>query len=264
MDYLVDIYTKKASVIKLLIDALKEFVAEVYLQFNEDGIVLHSTDTMNSIIIDMKLESNKFDSYHVSSEHNYAEISLIDMNKLLKVVEKNNELRIIRTRPRSEIISFHVINPQTEETTILDLHTIHIIDHSSNHTETQMTFLSVFQLPCVTLQKFINNMSAINDKICVIRNESEINFSCSGTSMKIQRIWNQNSKNFMFKLNADPGVIIHYEFFLYRVKQIMKCSPLCEFVEIGLEKDNGIIFKYNIENLGSITIFLFREERDPF
>ena len=62
-DYLLDIKTVQASTIKLVVDALKEILMDVNLEFDHTGMKIIAMDNTHIVLIHLKLEADKFERY---------------------------------------------------------------------------------------------------------------------------------------------------------------------------------------------------------
>ena len=63
-DHILDIKTVQSIAIKILCEALKELLTDSNLIFDEEGIKLIAMDSTKSVLIFLKLYSNKFESYY--------------------------------------------------------------------------------------------------------------------------------------------------------------------------------------------------------
>ena len=62
-NHIIDIKTVQSSAIKILVEALKEILTDTNLIIDETGIKLVAMDSTKTVLIYMKLEANKFESF---------------------------------------------------------------------------------------------------------------------------------------------------------------------------------------------------------
>jgi proliferating cell nuclear antigen len=59
-----------------------------------------------------------------------------------------------------------------------------------------------------------------------------------------------------FTLKQDSSKIIQGEFSLKNLGYFIKCTNLCQQIEMYLENDLPLVIKYNVASLGSIQLCL--------
>ena len=60
-NYLVNIKTVQSGAFRVLVDALKEILTDTNIIFDDNGIKLIATDNSHSVLIHMKLHSDRFE-----------------------------------------------------------------------------------------------------------------------------------------------------------------------------------------------------------
>ena len=68
-EYLLDIKTIQATTIKLVIDALKEILMDVNLEFNNTGMKIIAMDNTHIVLIHLKLEADKFEKFYCEKKN---------------------------------------------------------------------------------------------------------------------------------------------------------------------------------------------------
>ena len=62
--YLLEIQTVQASTFKQIIDALKEILMDVNLEFDETGMKVVALDNTHVVLVHLKLEADRFEKYY--------------------------------------------------------------------------------------------------------------------------------------------------------------------------------------------------------
>jgi proliferating cell nuclear antigen len=111
-------------------------------------------------------------------------------------------------------------------------------------------------LPSVDFQKIIRDLSCISDKLEIKSVGNELIFKCSGqfASAEIHRAESDGSMGFILK--QDSSKIIQGEFSLKNLGYFIKCTNLCQQIEVYLENDLPLVVKYNVASLGEIKLCL--------
>ena len=63
-ELLLEVKTVQSGAFRVLVEALKEILTDTNLIFDESGIKMMATDSSETVLIHMKLEADKFESYH--------------------------------------------------------------------------------------------------------------------------------------------------------------------------------------------------------
>jgi proliferating cell nuclear antigen len=119
-----------------------------------------------------------------------------------------------------------------------------------------VAFSSIINLPSTDFQKIIRDLTCISDKLEIKSVGNELIFKCSGqfASAEIHRAESDGSMEFISK--QDSSKIIQGEFSLKNLGYFIKCTNLCQQIEVYLENDLPLVVKYNVASLGSIKMCL--------
>ena len=117
-------------------------------------------------------------------------------------------------------------------------------------------FSSVINLPSCDFQKIIRDLSNISERLEIKSIGNELIFSCNGpfASCKIRRCESDGITEFI-KKNED-STVIQGEFSLKNLGYFIKCTNLCNSIEMYLENDLPLVVKYNVASLGEIKLCL--------
>ena len=121
-------------------------------------------------------------------------------------------------------------------------------------------FSSVLNLPAADFQKIIRDLSCISDKIEIrsiaTPEGAELIFKCRGAfaEAEIRRAESDGSMEYVQK--QEQHKIIQGEFSLKNLGYFIKCTNLCNTIEIYLENNLPLVVKYNVASLGEIKLGL--------
>ena len=106
------------------------------------------------------------------------------------------------------------------------------------------------------IKKYPNdNKYIISDKLEIKSVGSELIFRCQGqfANAEIRRTESDGNMEFIKK---DENKIIQGEFSLKNLGYFIKCTNLCNQIEMYLENDMPLVVKYNVASLGEIKLCL--------
>ena len=253
------IKTVQISPFRILMTALKDILLETTIIFTKQGIKIISMDKTHTILVHLILEADKFEFYDCKFEkikigvnmiHLFKLISSIDNDDTLTIyIEKNDYLDGIVTElglkfengdiKQSKIQKLRLIEPYNEEMTVPNV-----------------KFSSIINIPSIDFQKIIRDLANISEKLEIKSVNNELIFICNGQYAKaeIRRTESNNSMQFIQKQNPDD--IIQGEFSLKNLIYFIKCTNLCNQIEIYLNNNKPLIVKYNVASLGEIRLCL--------
>ena len=84
-NHIVDIKTVQSSAIKTLVESLKEILTDANLVIDENGIKLMAMDSTHSVLVYLKLEADKFESFYCKEKIKLG-ISMLNLYKLIKTI----------------------------------------------------------------------------------------------------------------------------------------------------------------------------------
>ena len=117
-------------------------------------------------------------------------------------------------------------------------------------------YSTVINLPASDFQKIIRDLSNISERLEIKSVGNELIFKCQGpfASCEIRRSESDGNMEFIAKKN--PAKVIQGEFSLKNLGYFIKCTNLCNTIEMYLENDLPLIVKYSVASLGEIKLCL--------
>ena len=104
-EFIVEAKTVQTSAIRTLTEALKCILVEMSLLFDKDGIRMVAMDQTRTVLVHLRLHSDKFEQY--AYNHN--------SSKFVIGVNTDHLYRIIKTASNDDTVTFYIekMNPNT-------------------------------------------------------------------------------------------------------------------------------------------------------
>ena len=118
-----------------------------------------------------------------------------------------------------------------------------------------LQFTTILNLPSSDFQKIIRDLSIISDKLEIKSVGNELIFECDGQFAKAE-IRRSETEGHMGFTQKNDSKTIQGEFSLKNLGYFIKCTNLCNQIEMYLENDLPLIIKYNVASLGEIKLCL--------
>lgn len=219
------------------------------------GLEIATADTSRTIFIKVRLDANEFDPYFCKYERLELGISLQNLYKLLKSVDKDDVMSFyVEENDRQNLI----IEIENKEKKCKTFYKLKLMDLDQPPKKTaKIEFDIKITMPSTEFHKLCREMNNIAEYVDIKCTSKNIIFTCKGDCAERSSIYkseegglnisNENKKNH----NIVQGI--------YELKNIVlftKCANLCNDIEIFMKNDFALTVVYTIATLGTITIAL--------
>ena len=252
------IKTVQIAPFRILMAALKDILLETNIIFTKQGIKIINMDKTHTILVHLFLKAENFEVFECKEEKIIVGVNILHLFKLITTIDNDDTLTIYIENDdynegivtelglkfengnikQSKIQKLKLIEPEQDELEIPDV-----------------KFSSVINMPSNDFQKIIRDLAAISEKIEIKSVEDELIFKCCGQFAKAEIRRSENNANMQI-LNKQHNKIIQGEYSLKNLLYFIKCTNLCNQIEIYLENNRPLIVKYNVASLGEIKLCL--------
>ena len=250
------IKTVQIAPFRILMAALKDILLETNIIFTKQGIKIINMDKTHTILVHLFLKAENFEFFECKEEKIIVGVNILHLFKLITTIDNDDTLTIYIENDdynegivtelglkfengnikQSKIQKLKLIEPEQDELEIPDV-----------------KFSSVINMPSNDFQKIIRDLANISEKIEIKSVEDELIFKCSGQFAKAEIRRSENNTNMQI-LNKQHNKIIQGEYSLKNLLYFIKCTNLCNQIEIYLENNRPLIVKYNVASLGEIKM----------
>jgi len=259
-EYLLNIKTVQASTIKLVIDAMKEILMDVNLEFDDTGMKIIALDNTHIVLIHLKLEAEKFEKYHCEKKL-YVGINMLKLHMLIKTITNNDNISFFILKNDPNILGITIENGErnvktTYKLSMLDIDVVNVDIPPQD-------FNTIITMPSAYLQKIIRDMHNLAEYIEIKNINDKLILSCQGEFCCQETILGtEKSQNINMKNNDNDKEIIQGVFSLKYLSIFTKCTNLCTTVEIYLKNSYPIILQYSIASMGTVRLCLAQKSDD--
>jgi proliferating cell nuclear antigen len=253
------IKTVQIAPFRTLMTALKDILLETNISFQPDGIRIINMDKSHTILVHLYLAASNFEFYECKKEKIIIGVNMFHLFKLINSIDNDDTLTIyIENNDYFEgIVSHLAFKFENGDIKQCKTQKLKLIEPEQDELEVpDVKFSSIINLPSADFQKIIRDLSCLSDKIEIKSVGNELIFKCQGqfASAEIHRAEADESMKFIQK--QDSSKVIQGEFSLKNLGYFIKCTNLCQKIEVYLENDLPLVVKYNVASLGSITLAL--------
>ncbi len=256
-DNVLTIKTVQIAPFRTLMTALKDILMDTNITFRPDGIRIINMDKSHTILVHLFLEAKNFEFYECKKEKIVIGVHMPYLFKLINSIDNDDTLTMyIENNDFMEGVVSHLSlkfeNGQIKQCKTQKLKLIEPDPEEIQYPK--VDFSSVINLPSTDFQKIIRDLTGISEKVEIKSVGNELIFKCQGqfASAEIRRTESDGNMEFIEKQDATK--VIQGEFSLKNLGYFIKCTNLCNQIELMLENDLPLVVKYNVASLGAVKM----------
>jgi proliferating cell nuclear antigen len=257
------IQTVQIAPFRTLMTALKDILLETNLIFTKEGMKIINMDKSHTILAHLFLDAHNFEVYNCKKDKIIIGVNMFHLFKLINTIDNNDTLTIyIEENDYNEgIVQFLGLKFENGDIKQHKIQKLRLIEPDIEELNVpDVKFSSVLNLPSSDFQKIVRDLSCISDKIeikSIATNDGvELIFKCVGAFATAEIRRSESDGNMEFIHKQETNKIIQGEFSLKNLGYFIKCTNLCNQIEMYLENDMPLVVKYNVASLGEIKLAL--------
>jgi len=265
---LLDFKTTQSSIIKILIEALKEMIVEANIEFSTESVRITKMDNTNTICVILELDTENFKEsghYHCSNSKEsplVVGVSIVYLYRLLKGIDNDDILSFTVSEDNRNVLDIKIENSAKASVKKLSLNLIEINEENLNFPEVDFDTIITYNSSC--FQKIIKEMNNLRIKYVDITSyNKQLIFSGTG---EITNYYEdtvdedlQNENNIVpvikFQVNSE-NTICQGEYQTSQLMSITKFTNLSNVVTLKMKNDVPLFINYSVGSLGKITILI--------
>jgi len=254
-----EIKTVQIAPFRTLMIALKDILLESNITFTSEGIKLINMDKSHTILVHMFLEAVNFEHFYCKYPKITIGVNMFHLFKLINTIDNNDVLTIfIEEDDYSDgIVTNLCLKFENGEINQCKIQKLKLIEPEEIELDVpDVKFSSIINLPSNDFQKIIRDLSNLSDRLEIKSVANELIFKCKGSfaEAEIRRTEQEGIMEFVEK--PDDVKVIQGEFSLKNLSYFIKCTNLCNSIEVYLENDLPVIVLYSVASLGKIRLCL--------
>ena len=260
-NYLLELKTVQATTFKQMVDALKEILMDVNLEFDRNGLKIIAMDSTHVVLVHLKLDAESFEKYECDKKL-YVGINMLKLHMLIKTISNGDILTLFIEKNDPNNLGIRIENVEKKVKTTYKLAMLDI--NAVEYGIPPVDFPTIITMPSVSLQKIIRDMHNLADNIEVRYIEDELRFSCKGDFVKQETtLGTDKNQNLNIVTNTnDSQEIIQGVYSSRYLFMFTKCTNLYNMVEIYLKNNFPLILRYQVASLGEIKLCLAQQDND--
>ena len=259
--------TIQISPIRNLFSALKDLVPDVTMVLDKNGLKITNFDKNHTTLVAVRL---LFEKHQCTPDKIVICANSLHLFKLISNTSNDDlfTMYIDETDYREGSVSHLGLQYDNGKINQCNNYKLRLYEPDEDELEVpEVNYSAIIHMPSAGFQKIIRDLTGLSDRIKIESVGDDLIFSCVGPFAK-SRIFRTEQKDnseliddkidaIKFHRKPDPSVVMCGEFPLKSLNNFIKCTPLCQHLEIYLQNDLPLIIKYDIgSNMGDIRLCL--------
>ena len=254
-----EIKTIQIPPFRTLMTALKDILLETNIIIQQDGIRIVNMDKSHTILAHLFLQADKFEYYYCKYPKIVIGVNMFQLFKLINSIDNDDTLTIyIEENDYNDGIVDHLgLKFENGDIKQCKDQKLRLIEPDDEDLELpKIKYSSILNMPSSDFQKIVRDLSNLSDRLEIKSVGNELIFSCNGpfASCTLRRSECDGNMEFIQKQENDE--IIQGEFSLKNLSYFIKCTNLCNSIEMYLENNIPLIVRYSVASLGEIKLCL--------
>ncbi|KAJ8400113.1 hypothetical protein AAFF_G00401520 [Aldrovandia affinis] len=241
-------------ILKKVLDALKELIAEACWDVSSSGISLQSMDSSHVSLVQLTLRSDGFDSYRC--DRNLAMgINLGSMSKILKCAG-NDDVITLRAEDNADTLALIFETPNQEKVSDYEMKLMDLDVEQLGIPDQE--YSCVVKMPSGEFARICRDLSQIGDAVMISCAKDGVKFSVSGElgtgNVKLSQTGNVDKEEEAVTIEMNEAV--HLTFALNYLNFFTKATPLSKTVTLSMSADIPLVVEYKIADMGNVKYYL--------
>lgn len=218
------------------------------------GIKIVAVNDSKSLIIVIKLDSNKFEIFRVSKPVYDVGINLLNLHKLIRSLDKDDILTMSIDADDKQLLVLDVENEVRSIRTKNRLRTLDIDKKTYKIPDTK--FDMVVTMESSEFHRVCKDLAQLSEYVEILCKENSITFTSTGDCAEKSVTLDPSDTNGLKikPLFPGKGTMVQGIFELKYFTMFQKCSGLCNCILIYLRNNYPIFIKYSTASLGQILV----------
>jgi len=243
---------RQASLLKRILEAIKDLVTDGNFDCSPSGIALQAMDSSHVSLVAMLLRAEGFEHYRCDRTIPLG-INLSSMAKILKCAG-NDDSVTIKADDKGDNVTFIFESPKGDKFSDFELKLMDIDSETLSIPETE--YKGIVTMPSGEFQRICRDLTTIGDVVVISCSKEGVRFSVSGDIGTGNIVVRQTNE-----VDGDSTTIELHEpvslsFALRYLNYFTKATALSSAVTLRMAPEIPLVVEYPMEDLGYVRYYL--------
>ncbi|KAJ5545729.1 hypothetical protein N7494_003314 [Penicillium frequentans] len=244
---------EQASLLKRVVDAIKDLVQDCNFDCNDSGIALQAMDNSHVALVSMLLRAEGFSPYRC--DRNIAlGINLTSLTKVLRAAQ-NEDILTLKAEDSPDAVNLMFESAETDRLSEYD---IKLMDIDQEHLAIPETeYAATVTMPSGEFQRICRDLNALSESVVIEASKEGVKFSCQGDigngSVTIRQHTNIDKPEQNTTISLSEPVALTFS--LKYLVNFCKASNLSTSVTLHLSQEVPLLVEYGLGS-GHLRFYL--------
>ncbi|PGH14221.1 proliferating cell nuclear antigen (pcna) [Helicocarpus griseus UAMH5409] len=244
---------EQASLLKKVVDAIKDLVQDCNFDCNDSGIALQAMDNSHVALVSMMLKAEGFSPYRC--DRNVAlGINLVSLTKVLKAAQ-NEDILTLKAEDSPDVINLVFESAETDRLSEYD---IKLMDIDQEHLAIPDTeYAATVEMPSTEFRRICADLGNLSESVMIEANKDGVKFSCQGEigngAITLRQHTNVDKPDQNVSIALSEPVSLTFS--LKYLTNFCKATGLSSSVRLCLSQEVPLLVEYGLGS-GHLRFFL--------
>lgn len=244
----------QASLLKKVVDAIKDLVQDCNFDCNDSGIALQAMDNSHVALVSMILKAEAFGPYRC--DRNIAlGVNLTSLTKVLRAAS-NDDVLTLKAEDAPDVLNLLFENKDNERVSEYDLK---LMDIDQEHLGIPQTeYAASISMPAAEFRRICTDLSAMSESVSIEASKDGIKFACNGDigngSVTLRSNTNVSDPELSVEIELTEPVSLTFS--LKYLVNFCKAAALSSKVKICLSNEVPLLVEYNLAGTSYLRFYL--------
>ncbi|KAE8359428.1 Mysoin-binding motif of peroxisomes-domain-containing protein [Aspergillus caelatus] len=244
---------EQASLLKRVVDAIKDLVQDCNFDCNDSGIALQAMDNSHVALVSMLLKAEGFSPYRC--DRNIAlGINLVSLTKVLRAAQ-NEDILTLKADDSPDAVNLMFESAETDRLSEYDLKLMDIDQEHLAIPETE--YAATVEMPSAEFQRICRDLNALSESVVIEATKEGVKFSCQGDigsgSVTIRQHTNVDKPDQNVSIALSEPVALTFS--LKYLVNFCKATTLSSTVTLCLSQEVPLLVEYGLGS-GHLRFYL--------
>ncbi|KAG5178897.1 pcna-like protein [Tribonema minus] len=244
----------EASLLKKIVDSIRELVTDANLDCSDAGINMQAMDSSHVSLCALSLRNDGFDHFRCDRNLSLG-VNLANLSKILKCAG-NTDLVTLKSEDDADTLGVKFESAKQDRISEFELKLIALDAEHLGIPDTN--YKAQIRMPSTDFQRIIRDLQVIGDTCTISATKEGVRFSVEGDlgAGNIAVKQNPNAEKEEEKVEVHIEEPVSLTFALRYLNFFTKATPLGPIVALSMSPDVPIVVEYPIDTTGFVRFYL--------
>ncbi|KAI0154821.1 proliferating cell nuclear antigen [Xylariaceae sp. FL1272] len=244
----------QSSVLKKVVDAIKDLVQDCNFDCNDSGIALQAMDNSHVALVSMLLKAESFEPYRC--DRNIAlGVNLVSLTKVLRALQSDDQITL-KAEDAPDSLNIQFDSSSADRLSVYDLKLMDIDQEHLGIPDTE--YAATVTMPSGEFKRICTDLMAMSESVTIEATKDGVKFWCSGDigngAVTLRNY--QNLEKPENNVDIELTEPVSLTFSLKYLVNFCKAQPLSASVKICLSNEVPLLVEYLITGTSYLRFYL--------